>query len=125
MNRSFQILISFCVFLFGTSFASAASEAELKSRMSQRLPTIVALAQRGAIGENNQALLSPRGAMSSAERATVNAENADRRAVYAIIAKKAGTSSAAVARQRAAQIRSSAPKGTWIQMTDGSWRQAG
>ena len=125
MNRSFQILLSFCVFLFGAQFASAASEAELKARMSQRLPTIVALAKRGAVGENNQAQLTARGTMSAAERATVNAENADRRAGYALIAKRAGTSATAVARQRAAQIRSSAAKGTWIQMTDGSWRQAG
>ena len=50
MKRSIQILFSLCVLLFGTQFASAASEAELKARMSQRLPTIVALAKRGAIG---------------------------------------------------------------------------
>lgn len=125
MNRPIHLLLSFCVLLLGTQFAGAADQAELKARMSQRLPAIVALAKRGAIGENNRAQLTPRGKLTAAERAIVDAENADRLAVYALIAKKTGTSPATVARQRAAQIRSAAIKGTWIQMTDGSWRQAG
>ena len=41
--------------------------------------------------------------------------------LYAIIAKKTGTSATTVGKQRAAQIRSSAPKGTLVQQTNGSW----
>ena len=125
MNHPIRILLALCLLLAGTHFAGADEESVIKSRMSKRLPTILALAKRGAVGENKLGQLTPRGSLSAAEKATVNAENSDRVAVYALIAKKAGASPAAVGRQRAAQIRSSAAKGTWIQKTDGSWAQAG
>ena len=125
MNRPFSILLSLCVFLIGTQLAGADDQSAIKARMSKRLPTIVALAKRGAIGENNLGKLTERGSLSAAEKSVVKAENADRVAVYALIAKKTGTSSAVVGKQRAAQIRAAAAKGTWVQKTDGSWVRAG
>ncbi|NNM29722.1 MAG: YdbL family protein [Akkermansiaceae bacterium] len=123
MNRPLHLLLALAVLVCSAASASAESEAAIKARMLKRLPTIVSLAQRGAVGENNRGTLTPRGAMSGAESAAVRAENADRQAVYAIIAKKAGTSASVVGKQRAKQIRASAPKGTWVQNPDGSWKK--
>lgn len=125
MNRPFSILLVLSLLLGALPLAAADDQAAIKARMSKRLPTIVALAKRGAIGENNLGKLTPRGTLSASERSTVNAENADRGAVYALIAKRTGASPTAVGKQRAAQIRKSAAKGTWVQQTNGSWSKAG
>ncbi len=125
MHRPFRLLLALCVLLAGTHLAGADEQSAIKARMSKRLPTILALAKRGAVGENNLGQLTPRGSLSATEKATVNAENSDRVAVYALIARKTGASPAVVGRQRAAQIRASAAKGTWIQKSDGSWVRAG
>ena len=124
MNHPIRILLAFSILVLGAPLASADSESDLKSRMSKRLPAVVALLKREAVGENNKATLTVRGALSSSEKATVDAENADRRAVYALIAAKTGTSATRVAQARAKQIRASAPSGTWVQLPDGSWKKA-
>ena len=124
MNRSFSILLILSVFFGGLLSAVADDQASIKARMLKRLPTIVALAKRGVVSENNQGQLTPKGSMSASEKVIVNAENTDRVAAYTLIAKKAKASVSSVGRQRAAQIRKSAAKGTWVQKTDGSWVKA-
>ncbi|QQL45688.1 YdbL family protein [Sulfuriroseicoccus oceanibius] len=93
----------------------------VKSRMEQRLADVVSLKQRGAVGEDNRGYLSVRGQVSAAENALVQAENADRKMVYAAIAKKTNASVESVGAKRAAQVRKAAPKGTWVQKPDGKW----
>ena len=124
MNHPFRILLALCVLLIGAGLAAADPLDPVKARMKKRLPTIVDLAQRGAVGENNQGQLTPRRKLSKAEKAAVDAENVDRVIVYTDIAKRTGSNPTAVGKQRAAQIRKSAPKGTWIQLPDGKWVQA-
>lgn len=124
MNHSLRFLLAFSILLLGATFASADSEADLKSRMSKRLPDVVALLQRGAVGENNKGTLTARGALSTPEKAIVAAENTDRATVYALIAGKTKTSASVVGQQRAKQIRESAASGTWVQQPDGSWEKA-
>ena len=51
----------------------------------------------------------------------VAAENADRLAVYEAIARKTGSSVAAVGGARAKQIASGSKAGVWVQGEDGSW----
>jgi len=124
MKKTIAVLLSVFVLILGVApSVQAASSAEIKARMAQRLGQVVTLKNRGAVGENNQGYLSARGKLSSAETSLMNAENADRRAVYAMIAKKAGSSPASVGKTRAASIRKSAPRGTWVQMGDGSWKK--
>ncbi|MGB0775164.1 MAG: DUF1318 domain-containing protein, partial [Akkermansiaceae bacterium] len=48
----------------------------------------------------------------------------DRKAVYTIIAKKTKSSVSAVGKTRAASIRKSAAKGTWIQLASGAWKKS-
>ena len=124
MNHSLRFLLAFSILLLGAPLASADAEADLKSRMSKRLPSVVALLKRGAVGENNKGSLSARGTLSAAEKTIVKAENTDRVAVYALFGRKTKTSATVVGQQRAKQIRKSAASGTWIQKTDGSWVKA-
>ena len=125
MKRSLATLLSIFILVVGLAPATqAASASELKARMAKRLGQIVALKQKGTVGENNLGYLTPKGALSGGESAAVNAENADRRAVYTIIAAKTKSSASTVGKARAKSIRSSAPSGTWIQLPSGAWKKA-
>lgn len=125
MKRSLATLLSIFILVVGLApVTQAASASELKQRMAKRLGQIVALKQKGTVGENNQGYLTARGALSATESAQVKAENADRRAVYQIIAAKTKSSAATVGKARAKSIRGSAPSGTWVQSPDGSWKKA-
>jgi uncharacterized protein YdbL (DUF1318 family) len=101
--------------------ALAFAEGE-KERMIQRAPQIRALKTSGAVGEKANGLL---GLVkeSAADKALVDAENADRKAVYAGIARGSGVSVDNVANRRALQIVEQATAGDWLQGTDGKWYQ--
>jgi len=103
--------------------AYADSSSAIKSRMAQRLSQIVSLKQSGKVGENNQGFLSVRGSVSASQSALIKAENADRRAVYQIIAAKTKKSASYVGKARAASIRKTAVKGTWVQLSSGIWKK--
>lgn len=100
--------------LAGTALAGA-----LKDRMIARRPVVAALLADGTVGENNQGFLVFRGAKKQAD--VVAAENKDRATVYKAIAKKAGTTPDLVGQRRAAHVAESAPAGTWLQKSDGTW----
>lgn len=91
----------------------------MKERMAARLPVIDDLRARGIVGENNQGYLEFLG--SKEREDLVAAENADRRQVYAAIAKKTGASPEVVGQRRAMQIAENAKRGVHLQRPDGSW----
>jgi uncharacterized protein YdbL (DUF1318 family) len=93
---------------------------DLKARMRARLPELVALKTDGIIGENNQGYLTILKAPTDKD-ALIKAENKDRRAVYAAIAKKQKTTPALVGQRRALQIAEKAAPGTMIQGQGGQW----
>ena len=125
MKRSLATLLSVIILVMGLApVTEAASANELKARMAKRLGNIVALKKKGTVGENNLGYLTLRGKLSATESAQVTAENADRRAVYQIIATKSKSSATTVGKVRAKSIRSSAPAGTWVQTLDGVWKKA-
>jgi len=125
MKRSIATLLSIFILMVGLAPATeAASASELKARMAKRLGQIVALKQKGAVGENNLGYLTVKGALSGGESAAMKAENADRRAVYTIIAGKTKSSATTVGKARAKSIRSSAKTGTWVQLPSGAWKKA-
>ena len=122
MKRSIATLLSILVLIFGiTPVVHADSAGEIKSRMAKRLGQVVAFKKSEAVGENNQGYLTVRGSLSEADTALVNAENADRKSVYRLIAAKTKSSATTVGKTRAASIRKTAAKGTWVQQTNGSW----
>lgn len=105
--------------LLSSSLVFAAGE---KERMLDRVPKINTLKSAGIVGEKADGLLGFV-KKSPSDEALVNAENKDRKAVYALIAKSQKVSAAVVARRRALQIAEQAAKGHWLQNTGGKWYQ--
>lgn len=125
MKRSIATLVSILILVIGLApDVHADSAAAIKSRMEKRLGQVVALKKSGTVGENNQGYLTVRGSLTAANTTLVKAENADRKAVYQLIAAKTKSSATTVGKTRAASIRKTAAKGTWIQLANGSWKKA-
>lgn len=105
--------------LLCSSLVFAAGE---KERMLDRVPQINALKSAGIVGEKADGLLGFV-KQSPSNEALVNAENKDRKAVYAVIAKSQKVSEAVVAQRRAMQIAEQAAIGHWLQNASGKWYQ--
>ena len=86
--------------------------------MEKRIGQIDTLKTQGVLGEDNRGFLSVR---SGDDQGVAAAENADRAAVYAAIAQKAGSSADAVGKARAKQIAAASAKGVWVQAENGQW----
>lgn len=100
----------------------AASANEIKANMNKRLPSIQSLKKSGLVGEDNKGYLAVvSGTLKPDDKAIVDAENADRKAVYSAIAKKQSTSVDFVGARRAKQIAASASVGDYIMSADGKW----
>ena len=116
----------FIIMLIGGFFTSVVSLAEdinaVKAQMENRLPTIVELKSKGIVGEDNMGYLQFVGGKREKED-VVQAENQDRKKVYASIAKKEGASAEQVGHRRAVQIANKAKRGDWLQDQNGKWYQ--
>ena len=119
MNRRIISLFSALALVFMVCSIGYADD--IKDRMAQRLPQIIALKDKGIIGENSNGYLAFVGSSREGE-SIINAENADRKTVYQMIAKKTGTSAETVGKQRAAQIAQNETAGHYIQL-NGKWVQ--
>jgi uncharacterized protein YdbL (DUF1318 family) len=115
--RFFTLLAAVCVV---TVTAFAESAADIRHRMEQRLAQIDTLKSQEIVGENNRGFLEER---KSGGADTVAAENRDREAVYALIARETGASADAVGRARAKQIAATSRAGVWIQDDAGTWKK--
>ena len=100
---------------------AAESAATIKANMQKRLPAINALLKRGVVGEGNNGYLAVLGTLTADEQKVVDAENQDRKTVYAAIARKEGATPEQVGQRRALQIAERAPAGTRIQNAEGKW----
>lgn len=119
MKNKIAIIILSC-FLLNIFLITSVHAQGIKAQMKERLPIINNLKAKGVIGENNKGFLEFRG--GSREKAdVVNAENADRKKVYASIASKQGSSPDHVGKRRAAQLKTIARPGEWLQKPDGQW----
>lgn len=104
---------------FSSCFLFAES---LKERMTARRPTIEKLKAEGIVGESHQGYLAFVGSTIK-EKATVDAQNADRKKGYEIIAQKRGVKVEQIAKVRAAWYANNADKGHWVQKSNGQWQQ--
>jgi uncharacterized protein YdbL (DUF1318 family) len=111
--------------LFLLALFVRAESAELKERFLQRKPLLENMKGQGWIGENNLGFLSFRGAAGQSKENTqlVQAENDDRKTVYAEISVKVNTGVIEVGKRRAVQIAALASVGQWLQDADGNWYQ--
>ena len=109
--------------LLPQSANAQAEENGIKQRILQRVGAVDELKIKALVGENNKGLLEQRAMLAPAQTKVMNEENADRKALYAILAKRLGLSVTVVGQGRAESIRKkSAPK-LWIQEPSGKWLQ--
>lgn len=94
----------------------------VKASMAQRKSQIDGLKANGTVGENNKGYLTVLGQPGAADKAAIDAENADRAKVYAAIAGETGSTAADVGTRRAQKIAEIAPAGTKIQDAAGAWK---
>ena len=116
-----RFFILFAVFGLFVASAFAESAGDIRRRMSERLPSIDSLKAKEAIGENNRGFVEVRNSGDASAPAVVAAENTDRQAVYALIAKETGSSADAVGKARAKHIASTSKSGVWVQDDSGKW----
>lgn len=100
--------------------AGLAAAQGIKEQMRERLPAITALKAQGLIGEDNRGFLAVKGQVGD-QATLVAAENNDRRAVYAEIAKQQNITPQLVGERRALKIAEIAAPGTWLQNSQGDW----
>ncbi|HBM16590.1 MAG TPA: DUF1318 domain-containing protein [Lentisphaeria bacterium] len=114
-----NILKLFTVLSLMLSVVVTAYSDDIKDRMSQRLSQLIALKDKGIIGEDQNGYLAFVGS-SKEGQAIVDAENADRKTVYQMIAEKTGTTLQIVGKQRAIQLAQNETTGHYIQK-NGKW----
>ncbi len=103
--------------------AQDAEEAAITERMLERLEQIDTLKLSGKVGENNVGLLEQRAQLTPVETRLMNAENADRRALYTLIGRRVGLTLTVVGQGRAEEIRRRSAPGVWLQNREGRWYQ--
>lgn len=96
---------------------------EIKTSIRARVNDIHALKKAGAVGEDSRGYLGIVDASKGSKvKELVEAENADRRALYQILAREHGVSVAEEERANARARHERAPKGDWIEV-GGKWVQ--
>jgi len=115
-----SLIVSLSFVFFLVTLASAQNMQEIKARMLSRKPTLDALKDQGLVGEGVDGYVHVRSGSGNAQN-VVNAENADRRAVNEIIAKKEGAPVEKVSRAVGAKLVEGSSPGQWIRKGDGSW----
>lgn len=120
-----------CLFLFllpllaPFSLPAAPSVDDAARQIKERLPQIDAMKLAGTIGENARGYLSIREPLGPRQSSLVEAENEDRRIIYASIAGRTGQSLEEVGEQRALRIAKLAKPGVWLKGPDGQWYRKG
>lgn len=121
MRKNFFFISSLFVFIACSLFlVTIGHSASIKEQMAARIPAINALKDQGSIGENNKGFLEYRTG-DTPQQALVQAENADRAAVYSAIGKSQGAPPALVGERRAKMIAENGQAGHWYQKPAGSW----
>ena len=122
MNKFKLLKTAAALGIFATFiFSSNAYAEDVKSRMQWRILTAIKeLKTEGIVGENNKGYLEFVGSARKREN-LVEAENKDRKEVYAAIAQQQGTTIEVVGKRRAEQIASRAAPGEWLQDESGNW----
>ena len=126
MNRRTFILTTLTTglaIIATSSAALAVTEGELKQRFRDRYPALLKAKQAGHIGETMAgyvALVEPGNAPDPA-KSLVQSENADRKALYQLIADEEETDVETVAKRNALRNYQKARAGEYLQKPDGSW----
>lgn len=110
--------------LLTSAFATHADElSDLKTRFASRDPQIQQLKIAGKVGETYTGYLDTPGSASGEEKKLIEAENDDRRKLYALLAKKEGATPEVVADRAARRNFARAASGEYLKAPDGQWRK--
>ncbi len=115
------ILATISIGLAPQSALAQNDEESIKQRLLERVESVDALKLSGAVGENNKGFLEQRAMLNPEQTKTMNEENADRKALYTILANRLGLSVTVVGQGRAESIRNKSAPGVWIQQPNGQW----
>ena len=117
-----SILIAAVLSLLLAAPAAAADMKELQQRFKERHGKLQELKRAGTIGEASDGYVAfVKGEEKEAAK-IVNAENADRRELYKLLAEEARTTPETVAKRNAQRNFKLARAGEWLR-EDGKWRQ--
>jgi uncharacterized protein YdbL (DUF1318 family) len=97
----------------------------LRERFEQRYARIHALKSKGVIGETAAGYVEFVSNTDDSAAGTVNDENADRKSLYELIAKKENTTAAKVAERNAKRNFEKAKPGEYLKGPDGKWQKKG
>lgn len=117
------ILFPFCLaaLLLSTQTTRADELDDLKSQAAARDPQIQALKRAGTVGETYLGYLDVPKSATPDERKLMDAENADRKRLYQLLAQKNGTPIETVADRAAKRNFRIATKGELLKLPDGTW----
>ncbi len=125
MKGKLKMVTVFAAGIFVLAAGARAENAELKARFLERKPLLDKMKDLGWVGENNLGFLEFRSETGKSEEngKVVEAENADRKTVYAEIAAQVNVDIVEVGKRRAVQIARLAAPGHWLQDAEGRWYQ--
>ena len=118
MKKLFASLAFLALFL---SVGLADEVADAKQRIQTRQADVAALKASGTLGESNRGFLELRAADGAGAGQLAAGENHDREILYAVVAKRTGSTVDAVGRARAKEIAQSSRPGVWVQNEAGAW----
>src|SRR5689334_12618846 len=124
MKRAFLLTITM---LFFPALLFAADKAELEKRMKDRYPQLLELKKAGTIGETFEGYVDVREGKDKKVSKLVDDENADRKAVYELIAEETSKSEGKkvttdqVAKRNAKRTFEKAKPGEYLKGEDGKW----
>lgn len=116
------LLLAWGMSLLLAATAPAADMKELQQRFKERYPKLQEFKQAGTVGETSDGYIEFVKERDRDAAKVVDAENADRRELYKLLAKEAGTSAEVVAKRNAQRNFERARAGEWLRK-DGKWEQ--
>jgi uncharacterized protein YdbL (DUF1318 family) len=120
-QRILTFLSTIIIALVLSQPVAADTAAAASARIKERLEQVDQMKSSGEAGEDANGYLSTRKPLGPRQEALVDAENADRRILYAAVAGRTGQTVEEVGRQRAIRIAELATAGVWLQRPDGEW----
>lgn len=109
---------------FGAASVHADDLNDLKQRFQQRYPHLVKAKAAGTIGETSKGYVEAvKGSVPGDVAKLMADENADRRKLYEILAKKEGTTPEHIAERNAIRNFERARSGEYLKGRDGQWHQ--
>lgn len=121
------LMIAFCAVALTTpAFAAdnAGAKADLKSSFDSRSGQLAAAKAAGSIGECTDGTLAVVGDLVDANLSIlIEAENADRKKLYQVLASETNASAGQIGERNAMRNYQNAKVGEWLRTRDGVWKK--